>query len=154
MNEQVRAVDIEMEIPISAPKSEVWDALIHDISLWWPKQAFMTKAGKFTLEPRVGGRVFEDNGDGTGGLWWNVHAIQSGEYLVLTGQIWPGNGGPANSIAKLSLEERGDETILKIHDSMIGRLTDERIATVKWGWDHLFAKSFKPHAEAKRRGKS
>ncbi|HUB23848.1 MAG TPA: SRPBCC domain-containing protein [Tepidisphaeraceae bacterium] len=150
MNEPIRAVDIEMEIPINASKAEVWDALVHDISLWWPKQAFMTKATKFTLEPRVGGRAFEDSGDGTGGLWWNVHAIVTGEYLVLTGQIWPGNGGPATSIAKLSLETRGEQTILKIHDSMFGRLTDERVATVKWGWDHLLAKSLKPYAETER----
>jgi hypothetical protein len=67
-----------------------------------------------------------------------------------------GNGGPATSIAKLSLEIRGETTILKIHDSMIGRLTDERVATVKWGWDHLFAKSFKPYAEThgQERGRS
>jgi uncharacterized protein YndB with AHSA1/START domain len=150
MSEQIRAVDIEMEIPISASKVEVWDALIHDITLWWPKQAFMTKAEKFSLEPYVGGRVFEDCGDGTGGIWWYIHAIESEEYLVLTGHIWPGNGGPATSIAKLSLESRGPETILRIHDSMFGRLTDERVASVKFGWEGLFAKSFKPFAEAKR----
>ncbi len=149
MSEQLRAVDIELEIPISATKHEVWKALISDIGLWWPKEAFMTKANKVCLEARVGGRVFEDKGDGTGGVWWYIHAIETGEYLVLTGQIWPGFGGPATSIAKLSLEESGKETILKIHDCLFGRLTDDRIASVKWGWDHLFAKSLKPYAEAK-----
>ena len=44
MSEQLRAVDIELEIPISATRSEVWKALVSDIGLWWPKEAFMTKA--------------------------------------------------------------------------------------------------------------
>jgi uncharacterized protein YndB with AHSA1/START domain len=151
MNEQVRAVEVEVEIPIKASKAEVWHALIHDIGEWWPKQAFMTKAKKFTIEPRVGGRVFEDKGDGTGGIWWHIHAIETEEYLVLTGHIWPGNGGPATSIAKLSLHQRGKETVLVIHDNMIGRLTDERVATVKSGWEHLFAGGLRPYAETKPR---
>jgi uncharacterized protein YndB with AHSA1/START domain len=150
MSEQLRAVDVELEIPIKAPKGEVWDALIHDIGLWWPQGAFMTKAKKFILEPHVGGRVYEDNGDGTGGIWWYVHAIETNAYLVLTGHIWPGNGGPATSIAKLSLESRGEETILRIHDGIFGRLTDQRVTSIKAGWDGLFAKCLKPFVEAKK----
>jgi uncharacterized protein YndB with AHSA1/START domain len=150
VNEQLRAVDVELEIAIDASKADVWDALVNDISQWWPKQAFMTKATKFTLEPRVGGRAFEDYGDGTGGIWWYVQAIEAGEYLVLTGQIWPGNGGPATSIARLSLVERGRETVLQIHDALFGRLSDERIESVRRGWEHLFGGAFRAFAEAKR----
>ena len=149
MNDALRAADIEMEIPIKASRTTVWRALIDDIAAWWPKQAFMTKAKKFTLEPKVGGRVFEDKGDGTGGIWWHVHAIETNEYLVLTGHIWPGMGGPATTIAKLSLEDRGNQTILRIHDCLFGRLTDERVAKVKEGWMHLFGQGLKPYAEEK-----
>ncbi len=107
----------------------------------------MTKAKKFIMEPRVGGKVFEDKGDGTGGIWWHVHAIETGEYLVLLGHIWPNNGGPATSIARISLEERGSKTIVKIHDCLFGRLSDERIARVKDGWSGLIGHGLKPYAE-------
>ena len=147
MNQAMRAVDIELEIRINASTGAVWNALVHDIAQWWPKQAFMTKAHKLTFEARVGGRVFEDAGDGTGGIWWHVHAIETGAYVVLLGHIWPGQGGPATSIAKLTLEDRKGQTTLKIHDSMFGRLTDERVASIQHGWEGLFAGGLKPYIE-------
>jgi uncharacterized protein YndB with AHSA1/START domain len=150
MTKQLKAVDLELEISIAATKTEVWSAMVNDLSLWWPKGAFMTSAKKMVLEPRVGGRVYEDDGKGNGGVWWYVHAIQKDDYLILLGHIWPGNGGPAASVAKLSLEKRGKETILKIHDSMFGRLTDARVEQIKSGWNSLFAESLKPYAETKR----
>jgi uncharacterized protein YndB with AHSA1/START domain len=147
VNEPLRAADVELEIRIKASKAAVWNALVHDIAEWWPKQAFMTKARTLSFEPHVGGRVFEDKGDGTGGIWWHVHAIETGDYVVLLGHTWPGQGGPATSIAKLTLEDRKGQTILKIHDSMFGRLTDERVASIKQGWEGLFAKGLKPYIE-------
>ena len=149
MNESLRAADVELEIDIKATKDKVWNAFVHDIAQWWPKQAFMTQARKICFEPHVGGRVFEDKGDGTGGIWWHVHAIETGDYVVLLGHIWPGQGGPATSIAKLTLEDRHGHTVLKIHDSMFGRLTDERIGSIKHGWEGLFAKGLKPYIETR-----
>ena len=147
MNESLRAADIQLEIRIKATTSEVWNALVDDIAQWWPRQAYMTKAKRLSFEPHVGGRVFEDIGDGTGGIWWHVHAIETGAYVVLLGHIWPGQGGPATSIAKLTLEERRGQTLLQIHDSMFGRLTDDRIASIKHGWEGLFAQGLKPYIE-------
>jgi hypothetical protein len=35
-------------------------------------------------------------------------------------------------------------------DYPLGRLTDDRIASIKWGWDYLFAKSLTAYAETRR----
>jgi hypothetical protein len=45
--------------------------------------------------------------------------------------------------------ERGRETVFKIHGALFGRLTDERIESIRQGWAHLFGQSFRRIAEGK-----
>jgi DNA-binding transcriptional ArsR family regulator len=68
-----RVVKVETEIRVEAPPEQVFDALTKDLDAWWP---FRFKAdGKMVLECHVGGRCYEDWGEGRGAhhgtvVWW------------------------------------------------------------------------------------
>jgi len=68
-----RVVRIETEIRVEAPPEKVFRALTEQMDEWWPFR-FRTD-GKLVVECHVGGRVYEDWGNGTGAhhgiiVWW------------------------------------------------------------------------------------
>lgn len=137
---------VEMETVISAPKQRVWKGLIEDTTLWWPK-AFYTspKATNFHIEPKLGGRMYEDWGDGNGVIWAQVFALDAPNAIHLQGCLSPPYG-PAVAIIVFQLEEREGTTVLKLSDSTIGK-TDK--CEKEAGWKELFEGSFKPFVESR-----
>ena len=73
------AANVVIEVPIAAPASEVWRAMVEDIGAWW-RGDFLVCEGSLgmALEPRVGGLLFERSpgGDGCGLAWGQVIAFQ------------------------------------------------------------------------------
>jgi uncharacterized protein YndB with AHSA1/START domain len=62
-----RVVKIEAEVRLAAPPEKVFAALTTEIDAWWPFR-FRPNA-RVVFEPRVGGRMYEDWGDGQGALY-------------------------------------------------------------------------------------
>ena len=61
----VGLVRVELDIEIDASPDKVWNAIIDDIATWWPRDFYANAETKqFVIEPRVGGRLYEDAGDG------------------------------------------------------------------------------------------
>jgi uncharacterized protein YndB with AHSA1/START domain len=147
MARELKAITVELEIPIRAGRERVWNALVSDIDLWWRKDFLVTKAKRFVLEPRLGGRMYEDAGEGTGITWYNVQGITPNESLLLAGFLYPGYGGPATTLLQLTLEESGKETILRIKDAIFGELSDDAESAVGGGWRALFGDGLKRFVE-------
>ncbi len=147
MGKEVKSVTIDLEIPIRAPREKVWAALVNDIDLWWRKDFLLTPAKKFILEPWIGGKMYEDAGDGTGAVWYQVQAIMPNDSLFLTGFLFAGCGGPGTTLLQLKLDQQGAETVLKVSDFIVGDINDETQNNVSSGWMMLFAEGLKPYAE-------
>ena len=147
----LRALDIQMEISIGAPREQVWTALTRDIAGWWPKDFYVGAAPKgFVLEDRVGGRVYEDWGDGQGLLWANIIVLNRGHQLQWAGDLSPEFGGPARSITTYSLRGEGEETVLSFRNSPYGKLSPATHSALASGWKSLLEGSFKPFVEEGR----
>jgi uncharacterized protein YndB with AHSA1/START domain len=65
-----RVVRIEAELNIERPPEAVFAALTTGLDAWWPHRTRPT--ARIVYEPRVGGRVFEDWGDGGGMAYGQV----------------------------------------------------------------------------------
>ena len=68
-----KVVKIETEIRVESPPERVFEALTKDLDAWWPFR--FKPGGKMVFECRVGGRCYEDWGDGKGAhhgivVWW------------------------------------------------------------------------------------
>ncbi len=146
-----RTVDIQQELRINAPRATVWQALTRDIGRWWPAKFYVGKAPvRFALEPQVGGRVFEDWGDGEGSLWGTVATVRVGELLQWTADLPADYGGPARNMTTFRLNDDGEGTRLQFRDTLFGELSEEFGEQLTQGWGFLLRQCLQPWAETGR----
>ncbi len=152
--EQLRAVDIHLEVKIEASPDAVWAALTSDIARWWPRAAYCGVSSEGADSPRMevelqpGGRMYEDWGSGDGLLWATVVNLTKGQNLELTGVCGPAWGGPHTWYGSYKLEPDGDGTKVRFSDSGFGRLSDDTLANKEKGWRYLL-EAMRAHLEGR-----
>ncbi|HEX3359116.1 MAG TPA: SRPBCC domain-containing protein [Tepidisphaeraceae bacterium] len=139
---------IKLEIPIAAPPKKVWRALTRDTDKWWPKTFCMNpkRAVAFRMEFRLGGRMYEDWGNGNGWLWWTIHKIDSENFTFSTSGY---EGSAAITTAHFQVLPKGTSSILQISDETFGAADYIKSVTASHmaGWKELFEGAFKPYAQ-------
>jgi|SRR5262245_42852102 len=146
----VRAALVEMEVTIAARRDRVWTALTAQTGAWWPRAFYAGEDTKdFVLEPRVGGRLYEDCGDGAGLLWFTVVGLHPPKTLELAGHLFPAYGGPATSLVRIVLTEENGRTLLRLTDALHGHLAADTDAKLDGGWKEIFARALKEYVEAR-----
>ena len=146
----VRWSQIDLEIPIAVPRTRVWEALVNETSSWWPKGLYAGANPKgFHIEAKLGGRMFEDWGDGAGLLWYTVVALDPPDSLQLAGHVSEAFGGPATSQIRIALDDSEEGTILSLRDDLVGAVTNEALEKIRGGWRALFEKALKNYAEGR-----
>jgi DNA-binding transcriptional ArsR family regulator/uncharacterized protein YndB with AHSA1/START domain len=126
-------LDVEQEVTVAAPRQRVFDALCR-MGEWWP-HAFREGA-TVHLEPQVGGRFWEDWGDGDGALYATVTSIQRPERLECSGPM--GMSGTVTGVFALELEERADGTLVRLSHHARGPIDDDTRAAYQSGWVAVF----------------
>lgn len=144
----LQAFDTQMEIAIAAPPEKVWKSLTEQTSAWWPKDFYVggTPRG-FLMEPRVGGRVYEDWGDDQGVLWATILIFNRNVQLQWVGDLSPEFGGPARSITSFTLEATDEGTRVKFRDSPYGQIAESVTKSLEEGWMFLLKDCLKPFVE-------
>jgi len=143
---QLTSASFELEVVINAPPDRVWSAISTEASAWWPKE-FVTseRTQRFVIEAKLGGRAFEDFGDGDGLVWYSVIGVDAGRELILAGHLLPPFGGPATTALRLTLSAHGQGTRLKIRDDRFGVVGPESPVE---GWRVVFNDGLKRHVES------
>lgn len=140
---------LELEIPIKARPARVWQALVKETSAWWNRDFYTSATAKgFVIEPLLGGRAYEDWGNGAGQVWYTVIGVDAPHSIMLQGILTPAFGGPAATILQLVLKGSGRNTVLMVSDTIFGRVGDDNVARTREGWETLFGKGLKAYAEA------
>jgi DNA-binding transcriptional ArsR family regulator/uncharacterized protein YndB with AHSA1/START domain len=150
MKEPTKPVNIRLEVPIDASINNVWECLIKDIGLWWRKDFYTSpKTKAFILEPKVGGRMYEDYGNDEGLLWYTVIVLNAPFHLEMQGHLTPDYGGPAITFLKITLKEDGGKTSLILSDTLMGDVSAKAKGQITEGWKLLFEEGFKNYADNK-----
>jgi uncharacterized protein YndB with AHSA1/START domain len=141
------AVATTVEVTIHAAQARVWAALVNETTHWWPTGFYSSARTKtFVIEPRLGGRVGEDCGNGEGFNWYTVNGVESPNYLQLVGYMAPPFGGPFCSLLRLELNATGAaETKLTITDAVFGQVAGCDNAS---GWRQIFDDGFRAYVES------
>jgi DNA-binding transcriptional ArsR family regulator/uncharacterized protein YndB with AHSA1/START domain len=130
---------VELEIRIAARPERVWQALVEETGRWWHKDFYAGSSPQgFILEPELGGRMYEDWGDGAGAIWYLVTEIDPPRTLGLSGHMPAAFGGPATSLVRIALQSDGDGTLFQLTDSEFRKVTDKTHASLADGWRQLF----------------
>jgi uncharacterized protein YndB with AHSA1/START domain len=142
----LNAVSIEAEVQIDAPPERVFEGLVTDISAWWgPAHTFSDTARDVVLEPRLGGRFYEDWGEGEGVLYATVTRIRRPTELGLTGPF--GMRGAVMGRVMIVLERQDTATIVRLSHRVVGEVTDETRQSYSGGWRTLLGQGLKPYVE-------
>ena len=137
-----------MEIPINGRIDQVWNCLLKDVDIWWRKDFYTSpKTKNFIIEPKPGGRMYEDYGNDEGLVWANVIIIDSPNVLELKGHLSPQFGGPAFSFLRLMLKEKNNATILTLSDTVFGKVSESTKKELTSGWKLLFEEGFKNYVD-------
>ena len=127
------ALDVEQEVVVAASREQVFDALCR-MGEWWPHR-FRGEA-TVHLEPRVGGRFWEDWGDGDGALYATVTGVRRPERLACSGPM--GMRGPVAGVFAMELEERPGGTLVRLSHQAVGPIDEETSASYQTGWGEVF----------------
>lgn len=151
---QFRMLDIRLEIEIAAPRKQVWRSLTDQIGEWWPAKFYVGSTPRcFAIEPRVGGRVYENWGDEEGFLFGSVISLEREAVLQWTGDLSADFGGPGRSVTtfRLSDAETDGRTTLSFHDTTYGVLSDSVVQGLEPGWGWVLRDCFQPFVEEGQR---
>jgi len=141
-------VQVELEIVIDAAPRRVWQALVEETSQWWLEDFYTSSAARgFIIEPQLGGRVYEDWGDGAGQVWYTVIGLDAPHFIMMLGHLTPDFGGPATTMLQLRLRESGEATMVQLSDTISGRAGDGKSTQTRDGWKLLFETGLKRHVE-------
>jgi uncharacterized protein YndB with AHSA1/START domain len=145
--------EVLLEIAIDAPRERVWEAIVEETASWWHKD-FYTGPGAvgFHMQPKLGGFVYEDWGDGNGQLWGTVTGVRAPEYLQSIGDTSPDWGGPNRGIMDWRLEAADDGgTLLRFRHALFGNVSEQTRASLQGGWTLLLEQCLKAYAETGER---
>lgn len=139
---------IEQEVLIRAPRLRVFDAITRDIGQWWAFR-LAEHGSQLILEPQVGGRFYEDLGDGEGALWGTVTRIKRPEILRLSGPL--GMTTPVVSVYTYELSDSDGGTLLKLSHHVVGEPSPKWEESHRRGWGQLLNRYLKAYVEEGKR---
>lgn len=148
MTGDMAIIEHTLEVAIEAPPARVWKALTDQTTSWW-HPGFFSREGAlaFRIEPQLGGRVFEDWGDGQGLTWYTVTGLVREELLQLCGDL-DVRHGPARIQTTFRLEPRDGRTLLRLEEAVFGRVTEKTRESLAAGWRILVEGCLKVYVES------
>ena len=141
----VSSYSLVVEVPIDATPATVWATLTKDVGTWWPKHFYATENAKsFVVEGQLGGRVFEDGGEGAGAIWGTVVVWQPGVKMTWACEMYPGFGGPGRSFVTFEVAAKGKGSVVRLSDSGLCPDGSAAKGSLEAGWAELlgFAKAY------------
>lgn len=149
MMKPAQSYSVGFEVPVRVKRDRAWQGLTAEIGSWWPRHFFTNpNPSGFVLEPFLGGRVFEDWGDGAGVLWGTVVVWVPGQRMTWACEMYPDWSGPGRSFVTFTLEDRGQETVVKVEDAGICISAQQAGTSLTSGWHELIGTHFKSFVEA------
>ncbi len=144
-----------VEVPIEASPERVWQALVGETSAWWHRDFYTGPEPRgFHIEEQLGGRMYEDWGDGAGLIWAIVNGLRAPHFLQAVGDSSKSFGGPHRSVMTWTLEKGAENpgtTLLRLEHSVFGHVSKETEQSLESGWLLLVRDCLKPYAETGER---
>lgn len=140
----MNSFQIEQEIKINAKPEKVFARLTNDVTPWWD-HSFNENPKAVILEPKVGGRFYEDFGNDGGALYCIVTFLEKNKKLAMQGSM--GMRGAVFGNIVFELEAQGDATVLKLSHHAFGDVTDEHKKNYSSGWQQLLGQRLKSLVE-------
>lgn len=142
---EIVADSILLSYEIGARPARVFEALTGEIGSWWTHAFKKGRAVRF--EPKVGGRFYEDWGDGAGALYATVTYLDPPSRLRLMGPM--GLSGAVACGMEFTLEEDGGKTRLTLVHDIMGTIPPGEVESYRSGWKELLGVTLRAYVEGR-----
>ena len=130
-------------VELNASSSETWEYFFNQLNNWWPNTFFTSqKTKRFIIETIIGGKVYEDFGEGYGLIWGEVIGVDYPNSVQIKGQLTKEFGGPCISFEKFSFEETSSGCTMSYEVDLIGKNDDSTVASLEKGWKEILQVHF------------
>ncbi|MCF7220651.1 SRPBCC family protein [Marilutibacter chinensis] len=100
---------IENTVEVPADADAVWQALVDDVDLWWPRDhTWWGAQSRLRIEPRAGGCFCETDGERQA-RHMQVVFVEPGKLLRMTGGLGPLQGMGVDGVLEFRLVAAGDD---------------------------------------------
>lgn len=140
----MNVIKIEQDVFIAANREKVFSHLTGDVTSWWD-HSFHPSPQKIVLEPELGGKFFEDMGDGDGAIYCHVTYLKKNEKLVMQGPM--GMSGAVIGTVSWTLEEADGGTNLHLSHHVAGDVNEDTRLSYSGGWEMLLGQRLKSLVE-------
>jgi DNA-binding transcriptional ArsR family regulator len=140
--ESVRTVRLAYELRIRASAQRTFEVMTQESLAWFPHTYGRDRVRAVVLEPRVGGRHYEDWGEEQGHLYGHVTLFDPPRAWAVRGRLAP--GVLLDHVYELT-EEPGPVTVVRITKVAVGPLSDEEAEGIATFGD---IRSYAPAIEA------
>lgn len=139
-------VSVEVKVDVN----HAWEFYFNQIGSWWPKDYYTSmKTKRFIIDTFIGGKAYEDHGEGGGLIWGDVIGVDYPNSLQLKGSLTKEFGGPATTYEKFTFEGMEGGTRLSYTADFIGTTTERSVKSLKDGWNNLLKVHFKGYCANK-----
>jgi DNA-binding transcriptional ArsR family regulator len=143
MDEFIRILKIENEVRIAATPEQVFEAITIHFGDWWPHR--FRDGARLVLEPHIGGRCYEDWGNGAGALYAEVTHLDPPARLCLRGP-W-GLNGESQVIMWWYVEPSEGGAVLKRSFRAWGQFSEEMAERYREGAQAAIGHHLKSYVE-------
>ena len=142
----------DLQVKIDADLYHAWEYYFNQINGWWPKDFHTSpKTKRFRVDTFIGGKIYEDYGEGCGLLWGEVIGVDYPYSLQIKGYLPKESGGPGTTFEKYSFIPENGGTIVKYEMDCLGNVSQQSINTLKNNWKMLLERHFLPYCEKREK---
>lgn len=135
-----------VSVEIKKDVNHVWEYYFNQISSWWPKEYYTSdKTKRFIIDTFIGGKAYEDHGEGGGLVWGDVIGVHYPKTLQIRGNLTKEFGGPVITYEKFYFEEIDSGARLSYTVDFVGEVSERSVKSLKDGWKELLGKYFKEY---------
>lgn len=142
-------------VDVRRPAKDLFRMFTAETSAWWPmthtraRDALGQKTTKITIEPRVGGRVYETLADGQELEWGEVAVFQPDKLFAMHWHLGRGmTQATSVSVAFEPIDSASTRVTLTHENWMrMGEEAEQLRKGYASGWATVFEKNFKEYAE-------
>lgn len=139
-----------VEVVIEADVHHAWEYYFNQINGWWPKEFFTSsKSKRFIIDTFIGGKVYEDHGEGCGLVWGDIIGVDYPSSLQIRGHLTREFGGPTLTFEKFTFIPHDQGAKVRYEIEFVGPIETKSISSLQNGWEDLLQRHFKSYCKKK-----
>lgn len=142
----------QVQVVVEHDKAHAWEFFFNQTNGWWSETMYTSeKTERFTIDTYIGGKAYEDFGEGSGLIWGEVIGVDYTNWLEMRGNLTREFGGPAITFERFEFvqDSYGHTTITYTLD-LIGEASDKSVSSLKKGWEDILNNHYRPYCKDRR----